>query len=244
MIVSEADAGTLPSYNTYAVGERVFRPLVNSLGGYTVHNAEVLRPLDGQSYFLSPNHRSNWDSFVLGLSMLDLPELTSGSLEGPLQPRAVHFMAKDSLWKYPVVKQFIERCGAYKVKRYQGIGLDNGQLDHITKLDTANAVMCIYPEGTRNRTAEDIEAIQHQKLKTTIGFLALKYGIPIVPVGIAGPVKGRKMPRTQVFGEPIFVERSSAENETEFKQEKYDLMNLLHARMSKSYQTAWQLHRQ
>jgi 1-acyl-sn-glycerol-3-phosphate acyltransferase len=151
-------------------------------------------------------------------------------------------MAKDSLWKYPVVKQFIERCGAYPVKRYRGVGLEDDQVGHITDLKDDAAVMCIYPEGTRNRKPEDIEAVQRNKLKTTIGWLALEYGIPIVPVGIAGPVKGRKFPRTLVFGEPIMPEPVDDMSESEFKLKKYELMDTLHSKMDDAYQTARQLH--
>lgn len=242
MIVREGDAEALPSYMTYVVGEAVFRPLVDRLGGYAVHNAEALRPLDGQSFILSPNHRSNWDSFIVGLSLLDLPDLTEDADQEPLQPRAIHFMGKDSLWRYPVVKQFITRCGAFPVQRDRGVGLEDHQIDHIGNLIDHQAVLGIYPQGHRLRKPEDEESIHREDLKTTIAYLALKYGIPILPVGIAGPVKGRKLPRTLVFGEPVMVGKSSTDDEAAFKREKYALMDHLRDRMDEEYKLARQLH--
>ncbi len=243
MIVSEQDAAALPSYRAYEVAERVFRPMVERLGGYAAHNAGLLRPLDNKGYFLAPNHRSNWDSFALGLAMLDLPELTEDSEEGPpLQPRAIRYMAKDTLWRYPGMRNFIEACGTFSVKRGRGTGLDDDKVTHVEKLIEQKAVMGVYPEGHRER--KDIDEVAYSKLKTTIAFLALKYGIPIVPAGVAGPVKGRKLPRTVVFGEPIFVDKTSTEDKAGLKEEKTELMVVLHGQINQAYKEARQLHEQ
>lgn len=243
MIVSEQDAAALPSCRAYEVADKVFRPMVERLGGYAAHNAGALRPLDGQSYFLGPNHRSNWDSFALGLTMLDLPELTADSEEGPpLQPRAIRYMAKDTLWRYPLMRDFIEACGTFSVKRGGGTGLDDDKVTHIEELIKQKAVMGIYPEGHRER--KDLGAVDPAKLKTSIAWLALKYGIPIVPVGIAGRAGRfqRKLPRTVVFGNPIYVEQTSTEDESEFKEKKSDLMVVLHGEIDHAYQEARRLH--
>ncbi len=241
MIVSEQDAAALPSLRAYEVADKVFRPMVERLGGYAAHNAGVLRPLEGEAYFLAPNHRSNWDSFALGLAMLDLPELTADSDDGPpLEPRAIRYMAKDTLWRYPGMRNFIEACGTFSVKRGRGTGLDDDKVTHIEELIQQKAVMGVYPEGHRER--EDLEAVDISKLKTTIAYLALRYGIPIVPVGIAGAVKGRKLPRTVVFGEPIFVEKTSTQDEAALKEEKGKLMVVTHGEINQAYQEARRLH--
>ncbi len=242
MIVSEQDAAALPSYKAYEIAERVFRPIVNRLGGYAAHNAGVLRPLDNEGYFLAPNHRSNWDSFALGLAMLDLPELTQDGEEPPLQPRAIRYMAKDTLWRYPLMRDFIEACGTFSVKRGRGTGLDDDKVTHVEQLIEQQAVMGMYPEG--HRETGDLNEVVFEKLKTTIGFLSIKYGIPIVPVGIAGPVKGRKLPRTVVFGEPIYPEKASTQDEAELKEKKTELMVVLHGQINEAYQEARRLHEQ
>lgn len=241
MIVCEQDAAALPSYKTYELGNTVLRKTVQKLGGYAVHGAENLSALDSASYILAPSHRSKWDSIIMGLTMLDLPELTRNTLEKPLEPRAVHFMAKDALWRWPVVKQFIEGCGAFPVKRDTGVGLNDNQVDHVKNLQQMGAVICIFPEGHRER--RDIESVDPAKLKTTIGFLALNYGLPVVPVGIYGPVRGRKLPRTLAIGQPIMVERFAAQSrEAEFRQRKYDLMDEIHSGLNANYQLARGLH--
>lgn len=247
MIVSEADAASLPSYNTYRAGEAVLRPIVDKLGGYTVHNAEALRPLDGRSYILAGNHQSNWDPIVMGLALLDLPTLTPG--EQPMEPRAIRYMGKDNLWRYPGIRQFITRCGAFAVKRGRGTGLEDHQVDHIAELIESGAVLGIYPQGHRFRKPEDEAEIRREDLKTTVAFLALEYDVPIVPLGIAGPLKGRKLPRTMVFGNPIAVDHGDridalTGGQEEFDRQKYDLMDRLHERMNGVYRQARELHAQ
>jgi len=240
--VSEADAAALPSYRTYEVGERFFRPLVELIGGFAVHNAEVLAPLDGQSFILAPNHRSNWDSIIIGLALTQLPQLTAETLETPLQPRAIHYMAKETLWRVPGVRDFVESCGAFRVERGRGTGLDDDQMALIDFIISKRGVLGIYPEGHRNREAEDLEAVRLEKFHNTFAFLAIKYGLPIVPTGIYGPAgHGRKLPRTLVFGEPIYNEQLDPADPA-FKSRKYALNDQTHARIDTCYQNARQLY--
>jgi 1-acyl-sn-glycerol-3-phosphate acyltransferase len=242
MNITQADAELLPSPGTYSFGEKLFRPIVNQIGGYAVYNMEALRPVDGKAFFAAPNHRSNWDSIALGLAMLDLPELTAEAEGGPLQARAIHYMAKDTLWRYPVVKQFVERCGAFKVKRGRGIGLEEHQVNHVTHLADNDGAMVIYPQGHRERGVEDEKSLDSTKFKTTIAHLHLAYGIPIVPVGIYGPVgRGPKFPRTIMFDDPIFSEKMDPA-EPAFKSIKREVMENLHGRLNITYQEVRRLH--
>jgi len=243
----------MKSYGTYAVAEKFVRPLVNGLGGYAVGGAENLRAVDGEGYFATPSHRSNWDHFVLGLAMLDLPDLSRDqgpdlSQEEepdskPLQPRGLHWMAKDSLWRYPVVEQFVVLCNAFPVKRGTGQGLPQYLVEHIDNLMANNAVVVVYPESHRERGPEDEVKVVRSKLKSTVARQALKEGKPIVPVGLAGPVRGPKFPRAVVFEPPIFNEKMDPEDPG-FESAKHALMDEVYAGMNSGYQKARELQAQ
>ncbi len=246
MIVSEADAAVLPSYAAYEFAEKVFRPLVNTLGGHAVHGAERMRPVNGRAGIVTPNHLSNWDHFVVGLALLDLPELTRDSEQPdlePLDPRAIHFMAKESLERVPGVREFIRACGTFTVQRGRGIGLEPHLVDHVGNLMANNALLGIYPQGHRERGPEDEKTLVRDKFKSTAAFLALKYGVPLIPVGLAGPVKGPKFPRTLVFRPPIFTEQMDPEDPG-FKAAKDDLMDEVYTGVNNGYQQARELQSQ
>ena len=234
MVTPEAEL--IPHYGLYRFMARISDPVLATLGGYTAHNIEALRAVKGQPVIVSPNHRAGIDSFVLGLSVHNLPDLTANSPKGPLPSRPIHFMAKDTLWKYPVIKQVVEGCGAFPVERYKGTGLKNEQIEHIAKLVNNNAVLCIYPEGTRY--PEDVDFVDRAKLKSTVAFLALTHGVPLVPVGIAGSRNLSKLPREVVFGDAIWVPKHEDIGSAEFKIDKDELMDELHAQINSNYQIA------
>jgi 1-acyl-sn-glycerol-3-phosphate acyltransferase len=239
MIVSEADAAMMKSYGTYAVAERFVQPLLNVLGGSVVQGVENLRPLDGQGYFVAPNHQSNWDHFFLGQAMLDLPDLSQRQqpdLE-PLQPRGLHWMAKDSLWLYPVIREFVELCNAFPVERGTGKGLPEHLVNYIGNLMDNDAVLVMYPEGHREKT------LAQANFKSTVAYLALKYGKPIVPVGLAGPLKGPKFPRAAVFEKAIFPAQMDPKDPA-FKTAKDDLMDEVYLSVSSGFQKANYLYPQ
>jgi 1-acyl-sn-glycerol-3-phosphate acyltransferase len=245
MIVCEADAAAMRSYSAYAVADSVVKPLLNTLGGYAAGGVEQVRPLDGEGYFAVPNHLSNWDHFLLGQVMLDLPDLSRQQEPDldPLQPRGLHWMAKESLWDYPVVKQFVELCNAFPVERGTGKGLPPHLVEYIGMLMDSNAVLVMYPQGRRVRGPESQETLVQDEFRSTIAFLALKYGKPVLPVGLAGPVKGPKFPRALVFEEPIFVEQMDPEDPN-FKAAKAALMEEIYRRVNSGYQQARQLHQE
>jgi 1-acyl-sn-glycerol-3-phosphate acyltransferase len=136
---------------------------------------------------LTPNH----------VSFLDPPMVGCG-----LKHRVVHFMARDSLFKVPVLGWWYRKIGTISIDRSKGdlaalrsaiAGLKGGQ------------VVCLYPEGTRSTDGELQEA------KGGIGFLIAKAGVPVVPVYLDGTYKAwpkhakwMRPARVRVFfGEPI-----------------------------------------
>jgi len=101
-------------------------------------------------------------------------------LIGSLIWRPVRFMAKDELFRIPILRQIVRGLGAFPVKRSMA---DRVALRHALELLEAGEVVGIFPEGTRSDDG------RLQDLEPGIAFIALKSMAPIVPVGIQGTEK-------------------------------------------------------
>jgi 1-acyl-sn-glycerol-3-phosphate acyltransferase len=141
-------------------------------------------------FVLTPSHRS----------MMDI------LFTARVTPRRVRFMGKASLFKVPLLGAFFSALGGFPVARD---GTDRKAVrDSVTMLE-AGDVLCVYPEGTRQHGPKI------QPLQPGAAYLALRAGVPIVPVGIAGAeeiVRTHKVPFprfgrvTMVIGPPIVPE--------------------------------------
>lgn len=105
-----------------------------------------------------------------------------------------YVMAKAELLRYPVLGWLLKKLGVF--------GVDRGKAD-VKAIKTALRVLkegnklLLFPEGTRIRSGES------QGAKTGAAMLALRTGVPIVPIWI--PAKKRWFARTPViFGEPYY----------------------------------------
>ena len=140
------------------------------------------------SFVLAPVHRSFAD-FALVSSVTRRP---------------LRFMAKDSLWGNRVLGWVLDRLGAFPVHRGT---VDRQALRSSIELLDAGQPLVIFPEGTR-RTGPVVD-----DLFEGAAYVAVRSGVPIVPVGIGGSErmmqKGKKLPRPTrvhiVVGEPIAV---------------------------------------
>jgi 1-acyl-sn-glycerol-3-phosphate acyltransferase len=138
-------------------------------------------------YVLAPSHRS----------MMDIPFLAV------VTPRRVRFMGKVQVFKIPVVGTVFRWLGGFPVQRD---GTDRKAVRDSIEILQGGEPLVIYPEGTR----------QHggviQPLQPGAAYLAIRAGVPVVPVGIAGSEEifrshGTKRPHFGrvgiVVGEPI-----------------------------------------
>jgi cytidylate kinase len=146
------------------------------------------------AYLVSPTHRSNVDSFVvLGLTK-----------------RRIRFLAKEEMWKLSFVHPLWDALGGIKVER--------GSTDRESMKLCMAALACgeplaAYPEGTR-REGPVVEGLFDGP-----AYMALKAGVPIVPMGIGGSAlamgRGDKFPKPKhihvVIGKPL---NSPPSNET------------------------------
>lgn len=121
------------------------------------------------------------------ISLLDPPLLGSGI------ERQVHFMAKEELFRIPVISFFIKKFGAFPVKRGAG---DRASIRTALNLLEDGKIFGIFPEGTRSKNGELGPGLPG------VAMFALKSQAAVIPVAIVGPYRLFK-PVKIVYGQPI-----------------------------------------
>ncbi len=129
----------------------VFRP--------KVHGVEHI-PVRGPAIFAA-NHISWWDPPLMVV----------------ISPRAVHFMAKEELFGFPVLGRILPYIRAFPVKRASG---DRRAIRRALEILEDDGVIGMFPEGTRNRGSGQ------QVFSSGAAFLSVRSGAPLVPMGISG----------------------------------------------------------
>jgi len=122
------------------------------------------------------------------VSYLDPPALGVGL------KRPVHYMAKEELFRIPILATLIRWCNAYPVDRSRG---DVAAIKRSVQVLRTGAAIGIFPEGTRN---------PHGTLPPQSGVALLHYlsGAPVVPAFVAGTRDARRLERVQViYGDPL-----------------------------------------
>jgi 1-acyl-sn-glycerol-3-phosphate acyltransferase len=115
---------------------------------------------------LAANHRSFLDPFAIGYCL----------------PRPVYFVAKQELFRNPLLGWFLNCMGAFPIRR--GESDEESMETALQLLDRGDAVV-IFPEGTRIRVGS------LGRPKRGVGRLALQSGAPVVPVAITGSEHAR-----------------------------------------------------
>jgi 1-acyl-sn-glycerol-3-phosphate acyltransferase len=181
----------------YIVFRRLFRMLFLVLYRWQVVGAEHI-PKEGP-VILCANHISLWDPPLLGAGI----------------ERQVHFMAKEELFRIPVISFFIKKFGAFPVKRGAG---DRNAIRTALKLLEEGKIFGIFPEGTRSKTGEPGAGM------TGVAMFALKSNAAVIPVAIVGPYKLFR-PIKIVYGQPIDLsEQRDGKGGSEALKETTDLI--------------------
>lgn len=137
-------------------------------------------PAEG-GFVLAMNHRSNLDVIAGGLSC----------------PRQLHFMAKKELFKNRLLGWLFKKLNAFPLDRK---GNDLKAIKTALSLLKSGEVLGIFPEGTRVRRGENVDA------KAGVSMLALRARVPVVPGVIVGEYK--LFHRIYVvFGKPVSLEK-------------------------------------
>ncbi len=152
---------------------------------FTAHQTRNIPRRGG--FILASNHASNLDPMLLGICSV----------------RRINFMAKIELFK-GLLGFILTHLGSFPVKRGEA---DFGAMREGLRRLKEGRVILIFVEGTRRIGNEP------SKAQAGVGFLAMKSGVPIVPVYVQGTNKvwapGTKFfkrgPVSATFGEPFFV---------------------------------------
>ncbi|MBT9172113.1 MAG: 1-acyl-sn-glycerol-3-phosphate acyltransferase [Syntrophomonadaceae bacterium] len=162
----------------YWVIRKVFRVIYRVCFRWRVQGLENI-PSD-QPFIICANHFSWWDPPLIACLVSHKP---------------VRFMAKEELFRLPVVGLVLRRVYAFPVRR--------GRADKTairTALDTLRngGILGLFPEGTRNRTGELLPP------QPGIALIALKSGSIVLPVAIVGPYRLFRQVRVKI-GEPLLL---------------------------------------
>jgi len=149
-------------------------------------------------YIMVSNHCSNLDPPILGWA---IHHLTG---------RVIHFMAKEEIRGWPLIGWLGTQSGVFFVRRGEA---DRGAQRTAFALLAAGHPISLFPEGTRSRDGR----LRHGRAGAAL--LAMRAGVPILPVGIAGAHRifaGRRwIPRRSLvtirFGEPFTLPSAAAE---------------------------------
>jgi 1-acyl-sn-glycerol-3-phosphate acyltransferase len=173
-------------------------PLVSLLAKIRVVGAEKL-PREG-SFVLAPNHYSEFDPLVVAVAVW-----RAG--------RAPRFMAKESLFRIPVLGWVMRRTGMIPVARTSSATAAKQTMKQSAELVEHGRGVIVYPEGTLTRDPE----LWPMRGKSGAVRLALADGIPLIPMAQWGTqeIMGRyqkglslwplRKPVRVLIGDPIDV---------------------------------------
>ena len=169
----------------YQLGYSLFKFFGNILFSFRVVHQE--RMIDEGPVLLAMNHQSFLDPPLAGISC----------------NRELYTLARDSLFKWPVIGKLLPKINVIPLDRS---GNDMSAVKLSIRLIKEGKGMLMFPEGTRTSDGK------LQPAQPGIGFIIAKTLVPVVPMRIFGaheamPKNGkafRACPITVVIGEPIY----------------------------------------
>lgn len=179
-----------------------------------VEGAERIEP--GRDYVVVPNHESGWDPICL---LAGLPHLV------------MRFVAKQQFMDMPIFGQALRLTGNVRVVR-SDTKADVARIHGVMDRREPGVSILFFAEGTRSRDG----ALHPFKMGAFA--TALAYGLPVLPVGIAGtrPIWAAgvlRLARGTVaieVGEPISLAEPTAEDREALRDRSYTAVAELRAR--------------
>lgn len=176
----------------------IVAPLVSLLAKIRITGAEKL-PREG-AYVLAPNHYSEFDPLIVALAVWRMG-------------RAPRFMAKESLFRIPVVGWVLRHTGMIPVARASSASAARQTMKQSAELVEHGRGVIVYPEGTLTRDPD----LWPMRGKSGAVRLALADGIPLIPMAQWGTqeIMGRyqkglrlwplRKPVRVLIGDPVDV---------------------------------------
>ncbi len=179
----------------------LIKPVFGKLFRIQVIGRENIPP--SPPYIVASNHRSHLDPPVLNYAF----------------PEPLVFLAKEELFK-PPLGWVISHMRAIPIKRGKG---DVDTLKTSLELLDKGCGLCIFPEGTRASPGKFLRP------KAGVGLLAIRSGVPVVPVLIEGT--DRVFPRGARFPKPgypirVYVGKAEVFSSYEDKPSGYRKVSL------------------
>jgi 1-acyl-sn-glycerol-3-phosphate acyltransferase len=126
-----------------------------------------------------PNHVSGFDALAVAFA---------------LAPRRTSSMAKNELFRRPLLGPLVRRLGAFPARYEEGVA---GGVAAAAALAAGGGAVLIFPEGARRRG-------QGRTPRTGAARAALAAGVPLVPAAVRGTDRWRERRRWRIaFGEPV-----------------------------------------
>lgn len=130
---------------------------------------------------VAANHTSNIDPLVVGCAL----------------DRKISYLAKEELFRIPVLAWICRHLEAFPIKRGAG---DRGAIRESLKILASGRLFGIFPEGTRSKNG------QLQEGKSGAAMIALKANVPILPVALIGTSRFPGKIKV-IIGQPISLEQ-------------------------------------
>ncbi|MFK4760876.1 lysophospholipid acyltransferase family protein [Microbacterium sp. ZW T5_45] len=199
-------------------------PVVSLIAKIRISGAEKL-PREG-AYVLAPNHYSEFDPLIVAVAVWRMG-------------RAPRFMAKESLFRVPVLGAALRATGMIPVARASSAASAKQTMAQSAALVENGRGVIVYPEGTLTRDP----ALWPMRGKSGAVRLALADGIPLVPMAQWGTqeIMGRyqkglslwplRKPVRVLVGDPIDVSdlRGRASEPAALNEATARLMNAITA---------------
>lgn len=181
----------------------IIRFVVKLFWGFEINGAENIPEKGGA--IVAANHVTWFDPLLVGAAIT--------------QP--IHFMGKAELFTNPILGRILPKLHVFPIKRG---GADRGAIRQAQKVVTGGSLLGIFPEGTRNRGDNELLPLQGGT-----AFIALKTGVPVIPVVVKGvkPLRFRRAIKVTI-GKPIHLGRPQRTN----KQEVERASNLISSQFS------------
>ncbi|GMM94884.1 lysophospholipid acyltransferase family protein [Microbacteriaceae bacterium] len=138
-------------------------PLTGLLAKIEVIDGHKL-PREG-AYVLAPNHNSEFDPIIVAVATWRMG-------------RAPRFLAKESLFRVPVLGWALRTTGMVPVARSASASSSRATLEASTEIVANGRGVIVYPEGSLTRDPD----LWPMRGKTGAVRLALAGGIPVIPV--------------------------------------------------------------